>query len=494
MSDRKFAVLIVFFALLIPAAAAPASGQEAGLKVPAKIVEAVKNTDYASVRIKNFPVAVQCWSYRKYTFLETLDRVGALGIKYLQAFPGQTIGKDFPGASFDHNTLTSAETRDALKKRIQAAGLKVVAYGVTDIGRTEPEMRKAFDFARDMGIRTIVCEPQDADFPAIEKLVREYDICIAIHNHPAPSKYWSPVTALEHIKGLDERIGVCADTGHWMRENMDPVECLRLLKGRVIDVHLKDRSDHGKGPAAFDVAWGDGKGNMRSVLAELTLQDYPGFLTIEYENEEKVMTPEPDIKRSLAFIAGTAYYAGYEQLLKRSGRNYEKNGWNHYGPGYFELDGKTGVLKSQGGMGLLWYSARMYKDFILELDFKCSNPETNSGVFVRLPEFPKSDDYIYHSFEIQIDDSGKGIHRTGAVYDAEAPKGDMSLPTGRWNHMKITCRGKNIQIELNGKPVIDWQAEPRGKVKDFLLEGYIGLQNHDSLSPVYFRDIFIKAL
>ena len=90
--------------------------------------------------------------------------------------------------------------------------------------------------------------------------------------------------------------------------------------------------------------------------------------------------------------------------------------------------------------------------------------------------------------------SGKGIHRTGAVYDAEAPKGDMSLPTGQWNHMKITCRGKNFQIELNGKPVVDWQAEPRGKVRDFLLEGYIGLQNHDSLSPVYFRDIFIKGL
>ncbi len=490
MSKMRFASLTVFCALLFPSAAVP--GQEAGLRVPPGITEAVQQTDYASVRIKSFPVAVQCWTYREFTFLETLDKVSALGIKYLQAFPGQKLGDGFPGGKFDHNM--PPETRKALKERIAASGLKVVAYGVTDIGRTEPEMRKAFDFARDMGIRTIVCEPADGDFPMINKLVGEYDICIAVHNHPAPSKYWSPVTSLRLIKDLDERIGVSADTGHWMREGLDPVECLRLLKGRIIDVHLKDRSDFGKGPSAFDVAWGSGKADMKRVLAELTLQDFGGFLTIEYENEEKVRTPEPDIVKGLKFIAAASYYTGYDQLLKRSGGLYSLNGWNHYGPGWFELDERTGVLKSQGGMGLLWYSPKQYGDFILELDFRCSTPDTNSGVFVRVPEFPKSDDYIYHSFEIQICDSGKGIHKTAAVYDAEAPTSDASLPVGRWNHMKITCRGANIMIELNGRQVVDWNAEPRGKVRDFLTRGYIGLQNHDSLSPVYFRDIFVKEL
>jgi hypothetical protein len=72
-----------------------------------------------------------------------------------------------------------------------------------------------------------------------------------------------------------------------------------------------------------------------------------------------------------------------------------------------------------------------------------------------VPDVPTSDDYIYHSFEIQIQDEGQGLHATGAAYDAEAP---------------------------------------RGKVKDFAAEGYAGLQNHDSLSPVYFKDIFMKEL
>jgi len=185
---------------------------------------------------------------------------------------------------------------------------------------------------------------------------------------------------------------------------------------------------------------------------------------------------------------------GYEELLARSGGRYEKHGWNHYGPGYFELDEATGVLKSQGGMGLLWYSRKTFKDFVLELDFKCAQKNTNSGVFLRVPGAVTSDDYIYHSFEVQINDVGRGTEMTGAAFDAEAAQLLASKPTGEWNHFKITFQGRQLTVELNGKVVLDWRAEPRGKVRDFAAEGYIGLQNHDSIAPVYFRAIKIKEL
>jgi len=128
------------------------------------------------------------------------------------------------------------------------------------------------------------------------------------------------------------------------------------------------------------------------------------------------------------------------------------------------------------------------------LDYKCSQADTNSGIFLRIPSVPTSDDYIFHSFEVQIYDIGSGIHKTGAIYDAEAPKSDAFNPTGEWNHTKITFQGNHIQVELNGIVVVDWNAAPRGKVEDFADEGYIGLQNHDSLSPVYFRNLFVKEL
>jgi len=185
---------------------------------------------------------------------------------------------------------------------------------------------------------------------------------------------------------------------------------------------------------------------------------------------------------------------GYEQLLGSRNGRYDKGGWNHYGPGHFELDPATGVLTAHGGMGLFWYSVKEYSDFVLELEFKCTDAETNSGVFVRVPGVPTSDDYIYHSFEIQIYDVGEGIHMTGAAYDAEAPTHLASNPPGEWNHFKITFVGGHLEVELNGEAILDWDAEGRGKVEDFAPSGYIGLQNHDDLTPVSFRNIYVKEL
>jgi len=195
-----------------------------------------------------------------------------------------------------------------------------------------------------------------------------------------------------------------------------------------------------------------------------------------------------------AAAAGVVQYEGYEQLLARSGGRYEKHGWNHYGPGYFVLDETTGVLKSEGGMGLLWYSRKMFRDFVLELDFRCAQKNTNSGVFLRVPGVVTNNDYIYHSFEVQINDAGQGTEMTGSAFDAEPAKLLASKATGDWNHLKITFRGRSLKVEVNGKLALDWLAEPRGKVKDFSAEGYIGLQNHDSIAPVYFREIWIKEL
>jgi len=174
---------------------------------------------------------------------------------------------------------------------------------------------------------------------------------------------------------------------------------------------------------------------------------------------------------------------------------FNKHGWNHYGPGWFTLDHETGVLASHGGMGLLWYSAEMFGDFVLRLEFNTSVPDSNSGIFLRVPEMVTSDEYIYHSFEIQIHATApEAIHRTGAVYDAEAPAEDRAKAPGEWNEMEISFVGNRITVSLNGAQVTDWVAEPRGKIRDFAERGYIGLQNHDWETSVFFRNIRVKKL
>jgi sugar phosphate isomerase/epimerase len=455
------------------------------------ISSAVMSQDYRDVRIKKIPVRIQCWTYRNFTFFETLEKVEALGVGNVQAYRGQDLSKDMPGLKFGPE-LTNEQLK-TVRRKLLDHGIRVTAYGVVGFDNNEESMRAVFDFAKKMGIGTIVTEPAYDDYSLIEKMVREYNIRVAIHNHPLPNKYARPETVLSHIKGLDRRIGVCADTGHWMRSGINPLEAIRSMEGRIIDVHLKDLQDFGT-KETYDVPYGSGVGQIRDILAELTLQDYQGMVTVEHEKREDAENPSPPVKKGIDYIRSITYFEDYEQILSARNGRYSKNGWNHFGPGYFELDQDTGVLTSSGGMGLLWYTAKKYSDFILELDYKCLAEKTNSGVFIRVPDVPSNNGYINHAFEIQIDDFSTGIHHSGAVYDAEAPKLDAGNATGEWNHMKITCVGDNVKIELNGSDVIDWDMEPRGKIRDFSREGYIGLQNHDSNAKVSFRNVYVKEL
>jgi len=483
-----FLILIIFLAFSCSMGEEKARQEKPVIKNTSAQLERIP---YSEVRIKELPFAVQCWTFRKFSFFETLDKVKDLGIQYLEAYPGQTLDRNRPDVKMDHNL--NEQQKKKVKEALKEHDITLVSYGVVHFDNTEESMKRVFEFANTMGIQTIVTEPAFDDFSLLEKMVKKHNIKIAIHNHPEPSKYARPETVLEHVKGLDKRIGACADTGHWMRTGVEPAQALRMLEGRIINVHLKDLNRFGD-KKAYDVPFGQGEAKIHDILAELTLQNYSGFLSIEHENPEEVNNPSPSIKKGIQYVNSITYFKGYEEILAQSNGKYSKHSWNHYGPGYFILDEQTGVLKSQGGMGLFWYSRKKYEDFVLELDFKCSREDTNSGIFLRVPDMPVSNSYIFHSFEVQIYDKGKDIHKTGAVYDAEPPFKDAFKETGEWNHFKISFQEYQIQAELNGEKILDWTAEPRGKVRDFADKGYIGLQNHDSRSPVYFRNIFIKEI
>lgn len=256
-------------------------------------------TDYQTVKIKPFPIAVQCWTFRKFTFFETLQKVKDLGINYLEAYPGQTLSNDRPDIRLDHNL--SEEQLQRVQNKLNEMGITLVNYGVVDLGRDEASMTKVFDFARKMGITTIMAEPNFDELPLVEKLVQQYDIKVAIHNHPQPSRYALPDTVLKYVKNLDKRIGSCADTGHWLRSGVVPVAALRLLTGRILSTHLKDLNEFGV-REAYDVPFGQGVANIHDILAELTLQDYQGYLVVEHENEAEVMNPSPSILIGLEYI------------------------------------------------------------------------------------------------------------------------------------------------------------------------------------------------
>ncbi len=183
-------------------------------------------------------LAVQAYTFNRFTFYEAIDKTASLGLEWIEAYPGQQLSKEKPDLEFDHNA--PPEIRDEVKAKLADAGIRIVNYGVVDMGNNEAECRKVFDFAKDMGIETIVSEPPEKAFDMIERLCDEYEINLAIHNHPKPSHYWNPDTVLKVCKGRSKRIGACADTGHWMRSGPNPLQMLRKLDGRIISLHFKD--------------------------------------------------------------------------------------------------------------------------------------------------------------------------------------------------------------------------------------------------------------
>ena len=95
--------------------------------------------------------------------------------------------------------------------------------------------------ALDAGIPTIVCKPTHAALPVLDRMVKEFGLKLAIHNHGPEDKVWpSPLEVWQAIQPLDERIGVCIDVGHTARCGVDPVQAIRRCAPRLYDVHIKD--------------------------------------------------------------------------------------------------------------------------------------------------------------------------------------------------------------------------------------------------------------
>jgi len=235
----------------------------------------------------------QAYSFNRFTFFDAIDKTASLGLHYIEAYPGQRISDKLAG---NVGPGMSAELRKEVLKKLADSGVKMVNFGVGGCDRQH------FEFAKEMGIETLVSEPGENAFDSIDKLCSEFGVNLAIHNHPKPSHYWNPETVLKVCQGRGKRIGACADTGHWMRSGLNPIECLKKLEGRIISFHFKDLNQMGGG--AHDVPWGTGAGGAKGMLAEIHRQDIKAVFSIEYEHNWDNSVPE--IAKCVEFFDKTA--------------------------------------------------------------------------------------------------------------------------------------------------------------------------------------------
>lgn len=247
-------------------------------------------------------LGMQSYSFHLFTLTEALDKTQELGLKYIEVYPGHKLGGKWGDQIF--GPQLDAQMRKELKSLAASKGIKIVSMGVV-VTETAAEWEPLFRFAKDMGMEYISCEPAIADWDLVEKLVNQYGVKISVHNHPQPSTYWKPENLLQEISNRSKMIGSSADVGHWRRDGLNQIECLKKLEGRIISLHFKDIAPKEEGvKEQHDVIWGKGILDVKGMLQELRRQNFKGVFCIEYEyNWDNSV---PDIRQCIKYFNQTS--------------------------------------------------------------------------------------------------------------------------------------------------------------------------------------------
>jgi len=202
----------------------------------------------------------------------------------------------------------------------------------------------------------------------------------------------------------------------------------------------------------------------------------------------------------LAVATTTSLPARQSGLALFNGKDLD--GWQQVGPGSFVV--KDGMMRTDGGMGMLWYTQEKIAHSTVRVVFKLTAKESDSGVFIRIPDKPTEPWMpINRGYEVEIGDWPDDYSCTGVLYTFTKAMARPIKPIGEWNTMDITIDGPHTLVYLNGVKVTDFTegqpvpAKPpgshdpdRGHRPD---SGYIGLQNHPG-SEVYFKEVSVMPL
>ena len=242
-------------------------------------------------------VAIQTWTLRNLNFEQVVDFAQRHGIKDLQLIPNHLDYKK-----------ESKEQLAAKKARLEAAGLRAYTYGVAGTSLDKEENRRLFEFAKFMGMKLIVVEPGDFRiWDNLEELAKEYDIKVAVHNHGIKSLYGNPAIVRQVVLNRDPRLGVCMDVGWVTSGNFDAAQVYKDYKGRVFDIHLKDKKVQktAKGDdVANDTHVGEGDANYKGLFKALRESGYTGRLAIETDSQDFARQPDDFVRKAKEFVAG----------------------------------------------------------------------------------------------------------------------------------------------------------------------------------------------
>jgi inosose dehydratase len=246
--------------------------------------------DAASDEYGGLPLGLQSYTLRDRPFKNAMEAMkNDFGLHYVEVYNGH-ISWTTPPPKLDEAVAI-----------LKANDVTVTSIGAVGINAKEAEARKIFDFAKKLGMKNVTISPSPDAFGLLDKLVDEYNITASIHDH-GPGDRWGKIATIEEaIKDHSKKIGLCNDTGHFIRAGEDPLDACKRLKDRMYAMHLKDFKKDDKGKWQ-DCILGEGSLDVDAIVKFLLDMKFTGALSIEYEGGDPVASVKKSLERIKAAV------------------------------------------------------------------------------------------------------------------------------------------------------------------------------------------------
>lgn len=247
----------------------------------------------AAIRATALKLGVASYSFAKLTVEEVIAALKQLEITGVSLYKAHAPWADG----------TPDECQAAVRK-FTDAGITATSTGMIELPNDEAVIRKALDNVRAAGLTTFCGWLKHPDsLPLVDKLVKEYDLKVAIHNHGPTEALATGMDVWKVVQPYDRRIGLCLDVAHGFRAGENPAETIRHCRERLYEVHLRDTMVAGGGmkdpqPAVV----GHGLLDFRSIIAALLEVRYP--YQAEFEYEKKEANRLPGLAESVGYVRG----------------------------------------------------------------------------------------------------------------------------------------------------------------------------------------------
>ena len=226
------------------------------------------------------PVGIQTYTLRSLGFDAALKTIAEeLKLRQVEIFPGHHAG----------------QSPQQVAEKLKQHGLTCVSYGVVPFKKDADANRRFFEIGKALGVTSLSCDPDKDAFDTLDRQCEEYGIAAAIHPH-GPGAKWVEIKQIhDAVKDHHKLIGLCNDTGHFIRANQDPVEACHVFKDRLYGVHFKDFKKTGN--KYEDCVIGQGELKVDDLVNTLLQMKYTGPLSLEYEGGDPVEASRKCLQR-----------------------------------------------------------------------------------------------------------------------------------------------------------------------------------------------------